>query len=45
MSLAISPNKKFVAVCEKMKADEVDTKKKIPSVSIYNIASTIMKTQ
>lgn len=34
--MAISPNKKFMAICEKIK-DEDDSKKKYPNVTVYNI--------
>lgn len=39
VSLAISPNKKFIAVCERLKNDEEGIKK-CPSVSVYNIKSS-----
>lgn len=39
VSLAISPSKKFIAVCERLKSDEEGIKR-IPSVSVYNIKSS-----
>ncbi|EAR88012.2 WD domain, G-beta repeat protein (macronuclear) [Tetrahymena thermophila SB210] len=39
VSLAISPNKKFIAVCEKLKSED-DGNKKCPQVAIYNIKSS-----
>ncbi|EGR29862.1 WD repeat protein [Ichthyophthirius multifiliis] len=40
--LTISPNKKFVAVCERLKQDE-ESFKRFPQVSVYNIKSNTIK--
>ena len=40
--MTISPNKKFLAICEKLK-DEDDSKRKCPFVQVYNIKSAAMK--
>lgn len=42
VSIAISPNKKFIAICEKIRDDD-DSKKKYPNVSVYNIKSQQQK--
>jgi len=39
VSLAISPSKKFIAVCERLK-NEDDGNKRCPTVSVYNIKSS-----
>lgn len=39
VSFAISPSKKFVAVCERLKSED-EGLKRIPSVSVYNIKSS-----
>ena len=41
--MAISPNKEFVAICEKMKDDDNESKKKSPYVSVYEIKKTLVK--
>ena len=39
VSLAISPSKKFIAVCERLKNDD-EGAKRVPCVSVYNIKSS-----
>jgi hypothetical protein len=39
-SICISPNKKYLAICEKLKEDD-DLKKKLPTVTVYNIRASL----
>jgi len=40
--MAISPNREFLAICEKINEDD-ESKKKIPWVSVYEIKKSLVK--